>query len=122
MADRTIIINGPDDMPGRAKLRATFQGWDRWPLRVTFADGRRRSLPQNSRHWAILAECGYESSAERMAAHVDFCGEFFGWSEPDKLGRRRPLKTSSQLTPAEFSALDDYICRRAAECGIVAGG
>jgi hypothetical protein len=119
MANRTIIINSADDTAGRAVLRKAFSEWTKWPLRITLANARPRSTKQNSRHWAILTECGYESESERIAAHYDLCGEFFGWGEPDKLGRRRPLKTSSGLTTEEFAALDEWICRRAAECGII---
>ena len=121
MQVRTLVI----DVPGiasdpSAPIARAVNGLKPGRYRITIADARPRSNAQNRRHWdlitAIMQSQGYEGESEKMALHYRFLGEFFGWDRGAIIAK--PKRRSSELTPADFSALDDFIFRRASECGV----
>lgn len=73
----------------------------------------------------IMDAAGLEGDAEKKQLHRDFCGDFFGWTT-DKIGRRRPVRTTTTNENGERDVIDtatqarmyDFIQRQMAEFGI----
>lgn len=111
----------------------TLDAGKKWRVSVE-EEKRKRSDAQNRTLWGviyppIMEHCGLRGERDRQDLHSYWCGEFFGWSEYELLGRKkvRPRRTTttdedgrrSVLSKSEFMAFCDFIKERMAEQGVV---
>lgn len=106
---------------GNARQFLAMLGKDRsWQVEVR--EWRKtRSSEQNRYLWGVA----YARLAEATGQPADdwheyMLGEHYGWETVELFGRRklRPMRRSSNMTTAEFSAHVEFIRARAAEFGI----
>ena len=125
-----LLPTGKDRDRIRDNLVKFIDGLDpkfAWEIEVT-RYAKPRSDPQNNALWGVAYKTlRQQTGNDPDDLHVFFCGEYFGWSEYEVMGRKRvkPRRTTTHdengkravMPMSEFADFYAFIQQRSAQNG-----